>query len=56
VLQLIASCGGLAQFAKGNKIYILRGQQKIPFDYKKAVKGDPAQQIMLMPGDMVFVP
>jgi polysaccharide export outer membrane protein len=56
VLQLIAQCGGLAPFAKGNKIYILRGQKKIPFDYKKAVKGDPSQHVMLMPGDMVVVP
>jgi polysaccharide export outer membrane protein len=56
VLELIAQCGGLAQFAKGNKIYILRGQQRIPFDYKKAVKGDPSQHVMLMPGDMVVVP
>jgi polysaccharide export outer membrane protein len=56
VLELIAQCGGLAQFAKGNKIYILRGQQRIPFDYKKAVKGDASQRVMLMPGDMVVVP
>jgi len=56
VLELIAQCGGLAPFAKGNKIYVLRGKDRIPFDYKKAVKGDPAQHLMLMPGDMVVVP
>jgi polysaccharide export outer membrane protein len=56
VLELIAQCGGLAQFAKGNKIYVLRGKERIPFDYKKAVKGDTSQRLMLMPGDMVVVP
>lgn len=59
-LQAIATAGGLTMFAHEKKIYILRGvqgkQQKIPFDYKKALKGDNNQGISLQPGDTVVVP
>src|SRR6202035_4769813 len=43
-LQAIVSGGGLSQFANSKKIYILRmvagKQQKIPFNYKQALKGE----------------
>ncbi len=43
-LQAIVSAGGLTQFANSKHIYILRTvagkQQKIPFNYKAALKGD----------------
>jgi polysaccharide export outer membrane protein len=57
-LQAIATAGGLSMFAHSKNIYILRGkeQQHIPFDYKKALKGDPKQQISLQPGDTIVVP
>jgi polysaccharide export outer membrane protein len=57
-LQAIATAGGLSVFAHSKNIYILRGkaQQHIPFDYKKALKGDPKQQISLQPGDTIVVP
>ena len=59
-LQAIASAGGLSQFANSKHIYILRGtgasQQKIPFNYKQALKGDNRQQIVLRPGDTIVVP
>jgi polysaccharide export outer membrane protein len=57
-LQAIATAGGLSTFAHPKNIYILRGkeQQHIPFDYKKALKGDPKQQIALQPGDTIVVP
>ena len=56
-LQAIATAGGLTMFAHPGKIYILRGKQRqIPFDYKKALKGDPKQQISLQPGDTIVVP
>jgi polysaccharide export outer membrane protein len=58
-LQAIATAGGLSTFAHPKSIYILRGkeqQQHIPFDYKKALKGDPKQQIALQPGDTIVVP
>ncbi len=59
-LQAIASAGGLTMFANQKHIYILRGvqgkQQKIPFNYKKALKGDNSQDISLQPGDTIVVP
>ncbi len=58
-LQAIAVAGGLSPFAK-KKLYILRksakGEQKIPFDYKKALKTGDAQGITLMPGDTIVAP
>ena len=59
-LQAIAAAGGLSPFANSKHIYILRGtgptQQKIPFNYKQALKGDNHQQIVLRPGDTIVVP
>lgn len=58
-LQAIAAAGGLSPFAK-KKLYILRkdakGEQKIPFDYKKALKTGDGQGITLLPGDTIVVP
>jgi polysaccharide biosynthesis/export protein len=58
-LQAIVSAGGLTQFANSKKIYILRTvagkQQKIPFNYKVALKGDN-QGVSLIPGDTIVVP
>jgi polysaccharide export outer membrane protein len=59
VLQAIVSAGGLTQFANSKKIYILRTvdgkEQKLPFNYKQALKGDN-QGITLLPGDTIVVP
>jgi polysaccharide export outer membrane protein len=59
VLQAISSAGGLGPYANKKKIYILRGdpdhQQKLSFDYKKALKGD-MQGVTLIPGDTIVVP
>jgi polysaccharide biosynthesis/export protein len=59
-LQAIASAGGPTQFANQKKIYILRKengqQQKIAFNYKKAIQGVESQNITLKTGDTVVVP
>ena len=59
-LQAIASAGGLTPFTSGKHIYILRGQQgkqtKIPFNYKRALRGDNRQDVPLEPGDTIVVP
>lgn len=59
-LQALAAGGGLSPFANAKKIYILRNeggkQQKIPFNYKQALKGDDSQNIELKPGDTIVVP
>jgi polysaccharide export outer membrane protein len=59
-LQAIAAAGGLSPFANSKHIYILRGtgatQKKIPYNYKKALKGDDKQDVSLEPGDTIVVP
>jgi polysaccharide export outer membrane protein len=55
VLQVLAQAGGLKEFAKKGSIHILRGTQKIPFDYKDAVNGR-IPPVYLQPGDTVVVP
>lgn len=58
-LQAIVSAGGLTQFANSKRIYILRRvdgkEQKMPFNYKQALKGDN-QGVSLLPGDTIVVP
>ena len=59
ILQAIASAG-LTPYANPKKIYILRGdpahQQKVFFDYNKAVKKGDMQGVTLIPGDTIVVP
>jgi len=60
VLQALATAG-FTQFANTKAIYVLRTengkQQKMPFNYKQAMKGDaPTQNIILKPGDTIVVP
>ena len=59
-LEAIAAAGGLNTYSSGKHAYILRGepgkQKKIPFDYKKALKGQPSQAIVLVTGDTVVIP
>jgi len=62
VLDGIAMAGGLGDFAKASKIYVLRtdanGQtQRLKFNYKDVLKGkNPAQNIQLLPHDTIVVP
>jgi polysaccharide export outer membrane protein len=61
VLQVIAEAGGLRDFAKRKKIYILRnqGQQQLrfSFDYDAVIRGKKEDQnILLQPGDTIVVP
>ena len=59
-LKAIAAAGGLSPFANSKHIYILRGsgarQQKIPFNYKQALKGEDRQPLVLQPGDTIVIP
>jgi polysaccharide export outer membrane protein len=60
VLQLLATAGGVNPFGKADSIYILRTENKkqirIPFQYKKALKGRMKDDVILQPGDVVVVP
>ncbi len=57
VFEAISKANGLQEFANGKKIYVLRGTQRIPFNYKEVIHGkNMAQNIQLQPGDHVVVP
>jgi polysaccharide export outer membrane protein len=61
VLQAIDEAGGLGEFARKKKIYVLRktdGKQvKLPFDYNAVIKGQHLEQnIALLPDDTIVVP
>jgi polysaccharide export outer membrane protein len=61
VLQVLSEAGGLTDFAKKKKIYILRtenGQQrKIMFNYDEVIKGEHVEQnILVRPEDTIVVP
>jgi len=60
LLEAVASAGGLTDFANSKKMYILRNdsgtQQKIPVNYKQALKGEGTLNLVLKPGDTIVVP
>ncbi|HKD08038.1 MAG TPA: polysaccharide biosynthesis/export family protein [Bryobacteraceae bacterium] len=57
VMDAFANCGGFKDFANLKKIYVLRGNQKLNFNYKEVSQGkNPAQNITLRNGDRIFVP
>ena len=62
VLDLIAEAGGLKEFAKKNKIYVLREtsagvRERLKYDYRNVLSGkDNAQDILLQANDTVVVP
>ena len=61
VLQVITQAGGLKDFAKRKKIYILRNQgqkqTRFSFDYDAVIRGNKTDQnILLQPGDTIVVP
>lgn len=57
VLQGLSSAGGFTQFANLKKIYVLRQNEKYPFNYKDVVAGKHSEQnIPLKAGDTIVVP
>ena len=62
VLDAIALAGGLKDFAKSKKIYILRVKEdgsrvRLPFDYKQVIKGENLDQnVVLQSRDTIVVP
>lgn len=56
VLQALSSAG-LGPWAKKNKIVIMRGTQRLKFNYNEVIKGKKLEQnIFLQDGDHIFVP
>jgi len=62
VLQALSEAGGLSDFAKRKKIYVLRTKNgrgfRLPFDYDAALKGENIERnnVPVMPGDTIIVP
>ncbi len=57
VLEAISIAGGMQDFANKKKIYVLRGTERIRFNYNDVIKGKNLDQnIYLKPGDHVVVP
>lgn len=57
VFEAISKAGGLQEFGNPKKIYVLRGNQRIRFNYKEVIHGKNLEQnIQLQPGDHIVVP
>ena len=61
VMHAISIAGGLKDYAKRKKIFVVRGegsqQVMIPFDYVAVMSGkDPSKDFQLQAGDMIVVP
>jgi len=61
VLQMLAQAGGIGDFAKKDKIAVLRTEngetKRYPFNYKDVIQGKKLEQnIELRPGDTLIVP
>ena len=61
LMQGISEAGGLTDYAKRKKIYVLRNengrQYKLPFDYDAVLKGERMElNLPLLPGDTIVVP
>ena len=61
VMQALSEAGGLTEYAKRKKIYVLRTENgkdyRLPFDYNAVIKGEKMEQnIQLLAGDTVVVP
>ena len=61
VLQAITQAGGLTDYAKRKRVYVLREingkQTRLPFNYEAVIKGEQIDQnIILEPDDTIVVP
>ena len=61
VMQALSEAGGLTDYAKRKKIYVLRNENgrqfRLPFDYDAVLKGEHMElNIPLLAGDTVVVP
>ncbi len=61
VMQALTEVGGLTEYAKRKKIYILRTElgrdYRLEFNYEEVARGERmAQNVVLLPGDTVVVP
>jgi polysaccharide export outer membrane protein len=57
ILEALVNAGGFRDFANTKKIVILRGTERIRFNYNQVTHGKKMDQnILLKPGDQIIVP
>ena len=61
VMQALSEAGGLTDYARRRKIYVLRSENgreyRMDFNYEEVVRGERTDQnIVLLPGDTVVIP
>lgn len=57
VLEALTIAGGIREFGNGKKIIIMRGKERLKFNYNEVIKGKKLEQnILLQPGDHIVVP
>ena len=61
VMQALSEAGGLTDYAKKNRIYVLRNEDgkefRLPFDFNAVLKGQRMElNIPLVPSDVIVVP
>jgi polysaccharide biosynthesis/export protein len=61
VIQALSEAGGLTEYAKRKKIYVLRNESgkdhRLLFNYDEVIRGEKMEQnILLLPGDTLVIP
>ncbi|HTQ54840.1 MAG TPA: polysaccharide biosynthesis/export family protein [Bryobacteraceae bacterium] len=57
ILEALVNAGGFREFANTKKIVILRGSERLKFNYHDVTKGkNMAQNVLVQPGDQIIVP
>jgi polysaccharide export outer membrane protein len=57
VLEALVNAGGFREFANNKKIVILRGSERLKFNYHEVTHGKKMEQnILVKPGDQIIVP
>jgi polysaccharide export outer membrane protein len=57
ILEALSNSGGFREFANKKKIVIMRGSQRIKFNYNDVVRGKNLEtNIYLQDGDHIYVP
>ena len=57
ILEALVNAGGFREFANTKKIVILRGSERMKFNYNEVTKGKKMEQnILVKPGDQIIVP
>ncbi len=57
ILEAITIAGGIREFGNGKKIIVMRGSERLKFNFNEVIKGKKLEQnILLQPGDHIVVP